>query len=53
MRAAFFTKLVLRSRYQQVRMVVNDIDKTAFRTPEGLFEFLVMLFGLTNAATTF
>jgi hypothetical protein len=34
-------------------MAADDIDKTAFRTQEGLFEFLVMLFGLMNVPVTF
>ncbi|KAL8099697.1 hypothetical protein AgCh_032096 [Apium graveolens] len=51
--ARYFTKLDLRSEYFQVRMDPADIEKTAFRTHHGHFEFLVMSFGLTNAPSTF
>lgn len=52
-KARWYSTLDLAAGYWQVKVDDKDIEKTAFTTPMGLFEFQRMPFGLCNAPATF
>jgi cleavage and polyadenylation specificity factor subunit 1 len=51
--AMLFTALDVKRAYHQIPVAKDDIEKTAMITPFGLFEWVVMPFGLRNAAQSF
>ena len=51
--STFFSTLDLASGYRQVRVDPGSMEKAAFVTPQGLYEFHIMPFGVTNAPAVF
>lgn len=52
-RAQYFTTLDLAKGFHQIHMYPDDVEKTAFSTPFGHYEYLRMPFGLKNAQASF
>lgn len=51
--ACVFSRIDLRSGYQQIRVKPEDISKTAFRMMYGHYEYSIRSFGVSNACGVF
>jgi hypothetical protein len=51
--AKYFSRIDLKSKYYQIHITDEDVEKTTLKTRYGSYEFLVMPFGLCNILSTF
>jgi len=51
--ASMFSKIDLQSGYHHILLKADDVQKTAFRSRYGYYEYMGMPFGVTNSLAVF